>query len=261
LESAEVVAGAAPSERWQVPQRNQAPWWARETGEYTIVLTPPGAEPKLELLPPVERPSVEPLGVRSRLAESPRAKQSRGEAKRRLGNHPGRDTVHEAHLRAIGFWYLLSAGLGFLCCLGSLTVLASAGARFTALVLPLVAVTAVCGVAGLGLWRRRSWGRWVPAGLAVLSLLGGCLQLTAGIAGVLGVLTGLGWPVAVLWVLFGARGAEVFSPGYQRLLDRDPTGVDFTNSPFFYVPAVLMGLAILLGLVGLAVVAVLAAAA
>lgn len=168
-----------------------------------------------------------------------------------------RDLDMEAHLRAIAVWQRI-AGLLALLASGLLFFASSAGGAPPALMLvallPLVLVGGASLAVGQGLWLYHAWGRWTLVVLNAVGLLNGLYGLVAGHK--LGGLLQLGWVGATLAVLLSARAAQICSAEYRQRVARTPNAsVRWYASPFFWIPAVVLGLALaaVVGVSGLAV--------
>jgi hypothetical protein len=174
----------------------------------------------------------------------------------RIEHAPQRDLRHEAHLRAIGIWQglagalgLLSAGLVFLLALAQLATAPEQGLLALGGGVGVAAVSLLYLASCIGLWTRRSWGLWVTFGFAALGLFSACGAFVQGLPGLLPGLLGLAWNGAVLWALTSDRARRVAGQRYQDLVARQPNTVAWWASPFFYLPALLVGLSLLAGLV------------
>lgn len=257
------VSGWAPR-RGTPPQAQPAP-------------AKPAAPPALDLLPePEPTPSLVPLpepiaaparGERDRLTRSrrgrarERASAGDGSGFEAAQAAAGRDVDQERHVRAIAFWWRLSAVLGVLVLVGSIM-----GALFFGLplrlLLPALVVPAFstgCSyLLGRALWTYHDAARWVTLvlnGLGLVLGVGGVLSVMAQggmlIAGV-GVLQ-LAWPAAIVKCLLDPRSAALCTEEYRLNVERSPgVRVEFWASLFFIVPAVLLALALLLALVAFA---------
>lgn len=164
---------------------------------------------------------------------------------------PGRDAVdHERHVRAIAVWYRI---IGLLLIVATLLVGAPAffgGGAALALALPamLVAGLGAGHVAlGQGLFTYRPWARVVALALLALGSLATLANLAQG--QVLGGLIGLAWNGAVAWALACPAGVTIFTPAYALAVERTPDArVAWWTSPFFFLPAALLGLVLLFAL-------------
>ncbi|MCO5170340.1 MAG: hypothetical protein M9894_28725 [Planctomycetes bacterium] len=169
---------------------------------------------------------------------------------RPAAREPGRDALdHERHVRAIAVWYRI---IGLLLMIATLLTAAPAilggGRLMLALVVPAVLVGGL-GAAhvalGQGLFTYRPWARAVALALLALGSLATLASLAQG--EVLRGLIGLAWSGAVAWALACPAGTTIFTPDYARAVERTPDArVAWWTSPFFYVPAALLGLALLL---------------
>lgn len=173
------------------------------------------------------------------------------------GGGAPRDLDMEAHLRAIAVWQRIGGLLGLLG--GGLLVFAGAagGAPPGLLLLGALPVILVGGASlavGQGLWLYHAWGRWTLVVLQAVGLLNALYGLVAGHK--VGALLQLGWVGATLAVLLSARAAQICSAGYRQRVARTPNAsVRWWASPFFWIPALVLGLvlAAVLGVSGLAV--------
>ncbi|RMG13449.1 MAG: hypothetical protein D6731_12080 [Planctomycetota bacterium] len=153
----------------------------------------------------------------------------------------GRDPGHERHVIALGVWYRL---------LGLLGVLAAAlcgvllGPPAALLALPF----GVCLAVGVGLSRFHPAARWAAVVLAGLGILRSLVGLAGGdLFAALGALSVLGWNAAVVALLVLGKTGELFTPRYRALVERTPTvRVSWWTSPFFFVPAGLILLTLVL---------------
>lgn len=168
-----------------------------------------------------------------------------------------RDLDMEAHLRAIAVWQRIG-GLLTLIAVGLASALAATGGVRPGVValglLPLLLVGGASLAVGQGLWLYHGWGRWTLVVLNAVGLLNGLYGLFAGQR--LGGLLQLGWVGATLAVLLSARAAQICSAEYRERVARTPgTRVRWYASPFFWIPAVVLGLALaaVVGVSGLAV--------
>lgn len=233
----------------------------------------PAAPLALDLLPePEATPSLVPMPeaapaapARSRLT---RSRAGRARATRGAGDGSGfeaaqaaasRDVDQERHLRAIAFWWRLSAVLGVVCIVGAIIAAVFFGLPLRFLLPALVAPAFSTGCSyllGRALWTYHDAARWVTL---VLNGIG----LVLGVGGVLSVLAQggiliagaatlqLAWPAAIVQCLLQPRSAALCTEEYRLNVERSPgVRVAWWTSLFFIVPAVLIGLALLLALVG-----------
>jgi hypothetical protein len=258
----------SPSE--QVPALAPLPSAPAPTGG-ELTLSEPVARPDLaQIDAETARRMEERARRRTSSRRSARANGGRGDGgerhrRRDDGAAGARDAGMEAHLRAIAIWQRISGLLGLLGC-GLLLVLGAAGGvpggALGAALLPVLLVAAATLALGQGLWSYWAAARWVMLALQVLPILGG-LHGLATLPGALklAALLQLAWPVAVGLVLLSARTAAICTPEYRALVARTPrVSVPWPFSPFFWIPALLLGLALLvcLFLFGGTIVAVLA---
>ncbi len=172
----------------------------------------------------------------------------------------GRDVDQERHVRAIAFWWRLSAVLGVVFLCGAIIAAVFFGLPLRMLLPMLVAPafsTACSYLLGRALWTYHDAARWVTIvlnGLGLVLGVGGALTVLAegGIV-IAGLATiQLAWPAAIVRCLLEPRSAALCTEEYRLNVERSPgVRVAFWTSLFFIVPAVLIGLALLLALGGL----------
>jgi hypothetical protein len=201
---------------------------------------------------PGPAPAVEGRGrPRSRAG---RARARHGDGLEAAEAAASRDVDQERHVRAIAFWWRLSAVLGLVALVGALLVSALGGIPLR-LVLPMLIVpaltTGVSWVLGQALWRYHDAGRWVAIalnGLGVVLGVGGILSvLSQGAVLLAGAgLIQVAWPAAIVQCLLSPRSAALCTAEYREAVERSPgVSVPWWTSPFFLVPVALCGLALL----------------
>lgn len=220
----------------------------------------PEPEPSPSLVPSPE-PGPAPAPGRARLT---RSRAGRARATRAAGDGAGfeaaqaaasRDLDQERHVRAIAFWWRLSAVLGVVVLVGALVAAVVLGLPLELLLPMLVAPAFSTGCSyllGRALWTYHDAARWVTLvlnGLGLVLGVGGVLSVMAQggmlIAGAATIQ--LAWPASIVRCLLDPRSAALCTEEYRLNVERSPgVRVAFWTSPFFIVPAVLLGLALLL---------------
>jgi hypothetical protein len=264
---------APPQATEWAPRRTTPPKAQPAVAPAQVAPAPRAAPLTLDLLPePEASPSLVPVPeaapaapARSRLT---RSRAGRARATRGAGDGSGfeaaqaaasRDVDQERHLRAIAFWWRLSAVLGVVCIVGAIIAAVFFGLPLRFLLPALVAPAFSTGCSyllGRALWTYHDAARWVTL---VLNGIG----LVLGVGGVLSVLAQggiliagaatlqLAWPAAIVQCLLQPRSAALCTEEYRLNVERSPgVRVAWWTSLFFIVPAVLIGLALLLALVG-----------
>lgn len=162
----------------------------------------------------------------------------------------GRDLDWEAHLRAIGFWFMVSP----LTVAFYLSLLLAAGGASAA---DVIFILPGLGPAVLGLMLRRySDPARIIAGvftcvgssvllfwlLQALSLMGepsrGKRRLLIFLAII--CLAALAWGIYTAVTLFSSRSARICTPAYRQLVSANPQTVRTFQSHFFWVPLVML---------------------
>ena len=145
---------------------------------------------------------------------------------------------HETSIKSVSYIYYLSAGLGVV--MAVVAAIVNKGDKelidriFGAMLMSALPVFQ----AWVGM-ELRELKRWARVAGGILSGLG-CLSIPIGT-----VIHGY-----VLYLLFGKKGAEVFSPSYQKVIAETP-GVKGKTSVMIWV---CMGLTVLLSIIGMLIV-------
>jgi hypothetical protein len=164
-----------------------------------------------------------------------------------------RDLKHEGHLRAMASWYRIGGLLMIVAAVLMFFGVMMSGGRGKAMGMVVVVVYAGLGTIplflGTALWNYKNWARLVCLGFQVLGI---CLNLLGllmnfGLPSLLGFMISTGISAAYIWALAAAPAVRICSPAYQRLINHDRHGVvRWYASPFFWVPAGLIGCGLLL---------------
>jgi len=171
----------------------------------------------------------------------------------RGGREAKRDLQAEAHIVAIGIWQRISGVL--MIALGGIFGIAmmagafagpgrNKGGMIIAVLLfgaIFIGISVLYYMIGVSLMKYANWARIAMVVLFVL----GVLRVVVTID-VCGAITTIGYGGAQLWALYGERGGRVFSPGYQRATRNDRRPVPWAQSPFFWLPFVLIALSVVL---------------
>lgn len=149
-----------------------------------------------------------------------------------------RDLAAEGHIQAMAVWYRIQAVLVGIAVLAMIVL---GGVQTLPIALIVGGVGAFCYFLGSSLMAYKGWARIVVGLFTCLGLLGCVAGVVAepNFAGLLSNGISGAWNVAILWALFGERGARVFAPGYR--IDRQQ--VRWWVSPFFWLPFLMLGLA------------------
>lgn len=187
---------------------------------------------------------------RAVLKDGPTGRGKRG--KGRGGLSKKRQLGTEGHIFAIGIWH--AAG-GVLYALLGLALVFFSGTLGKALG-PAAGVAALVGIVfvvlgggsvaiGIGLTKLQGWARIAYAVVQGILILLSLPGMAEGAGNAVGNLVGIAYTVAILATLFGDNGSRVFSGGYLEAIRGDRRSIPFTSSPFFWIPLVLLGLAVL----------------
>jgi hypothetical protein len=155
-----------------------------------------------------------------------------------------RDLEAEAHLVALAIWQRISCLACVVFAFGTFMALATTGSAPAALVLAALAIplafAVVCGLLGFYLMKYDNVARVITAamsGLGILWTVGGDPSLASVIP--------LGYHAAAMIVLLGSRSAALCTNEYQQRVACTPEqAVPWARSPFFYVPVLLIVLAL-----------------
>jgi hypothetical protein len=184
-----------------------------------------------------------------------------------------RDLAMEGHLKALALWYRIGGGIAFF--FGLWMIIAGGGSSShgsglgralgeVAFVIGIVIVLASAGGFVLGHFLGRfANGARITAGVfgaigMASQLLNTCVGTFAGrrgpnVAALFSGVLSLGWSAAILWVLFNNRSSEICTPRYRELIARTPDMKPRTfQSPFFWVPLIIIGLGVGCGLIAVA---------
>jgi hypothetical protein len=170
-----------------------------------------------------------------------------------------RDLVMEGHLRATSIWYRIH---GVLVALASILILIGGAAMLGAgrqaegaklgggcmvgLAVLMVAIGAAVFALGHFLWKYINGARITAGVLTALGSLGIVVNLIGALkepATLIVIVPQAAWMVALLWLFFNARSAEICTEEYRRRVtttsDQAPK---VYSSPFFWIPLILCGL-------------------
>ena len=165
----------------------------------------------------------------------------------------------EGHICAIGIWNaiggLFAALMGLLLLAGG-GLLGQAGGAGGAVTI-VGAISLLTGLAsvgtGIGLMLRRSWARIGYTVVTAISLLGNLVSFAQNPSQVIFNIPGLMYTIAIFATLYGQSGSKIFSRGYLASIASDRRSLPWAPSPFFWIPLVLICLAVLVGiLIGVA---------
>ena len=147
-----------------------------------------------------------------------------------------RDPSYERHIVAIGGWNMFAGVLSVLACV--------VGALLHPAALIALPIALAIFAVGYGLNRYSNVCRWLTVGLAGLSLLSSAFAVLGG-ESLLSVGLNVAWNVAIIAVLCSARASGIFTPKFRNVVARTPgVPVPWWSSPFFWIPAVVLLLAL-----------------
>lgn len=161
---------------------------------------------------------------------------------------PGAERVlgHEAHIRAIAFWEILTGAL--IALIGVFSMLA--GTQHGALlIVGFVTFGLGAGFVGAGrsLWRYENAGRVASIILNIIGILLSLASLLDGnaVSSSLAIVMSM----AELYVLLTGPAERIFSAAYRAVVAREPhVRPTWTKSPFFWVPCAIFVAEILIGI-------------
>jgi hypothetical protein len=246
--------------------------WVMKDSEEGIVLTPLALcdSDELRLLPAHERKLWDEAICRPGMRRSPaevRNLEARGQqhlgvfandaeggsptrprTRRGSGGSSDPSTRHHGHVKAIAFWYRIAGILLALGAVGGSLFLNAQGAPAWisgTLFLVGLGFAALNYGLGYGLGHLHAWGRWITIALTGINGLSAVASLFAvpSFGALLIGLLPIAWNAAVLWALHGSAAKVVF--GDYR--ETAPKRVRFVWSPFFWIPAILIGLSLAAG--------------